>query len=301
MKTIIIKTQAELDALPDSFSEFTVIEIRSDPATIISINKARDSSSVEAYGSSRVVAYGSSRVVAYGSSRVDAWDSSRVVAWDSSRVVAYGSSRVDARGSSRVVAFDFAAIQMLSILVTIKLFNYSVVSVRGFKPKTKIIKKHKTATIIKTPERIERSFNEWLRQGYIHADGITKKLISKKKIGNVEVFEVEEFLERASSFVVKNGNVFSHGKTIKEAKESLKYKISNRDTSEFKKWKLNDLKKVGDLIRAYRAITGACEFGTKQFCESIKLKEKYTVKEVIKLTEGKYGNKEFSEFFGRIE
>ena len=35
MKTIIIKTQSEIDALPDSFNEFTCIEIRSIERIII--------------------------------------------------------------------------------------------------------------------------------------------------------------------------------------------------------------------------------------------------------------------------
>jgi hypothetical protein len=64
MKTIIVKTQSDLDSLPQKFDEYTVIEIRSDPGTWLKVTKAR----------------GSSRVVARGSSRVVAWDSSRVVA-----------------------------------------------------------------------------------------------------------------------------------------------------------------------------------------------------------------------------
>ena len=186
---------------------------------------------------------------------------------------------------------------MLSSLVVLVLYNYSIASVRGFKPVKKIERKHKTTTVVNTPVKIEMSFTELLKQGYVHADGITKKLISKKKIGDVEVFEVEEFLERSSSFVIKKGNVFSHGKTIAEAKESLKYKISSRDTSEFKRWKVDEVKQVEDLIVAYRAITGACEFGTKQFCESQSLKKKYSVNEVIKLTEGKFGHEVFAGFF----
>ena len=64
VKTIVIKTQAELDALPDSFEEFTVIEIRSSPDILISVKKAWESSRVVAWGSSSVVARESSRVEA---------------------------------------------------------------------------------------------------------------------------------------------------------------------------------------------------------------------------------------------
>lgn len=268
MKTIVVKTQAELDALPDSFTEYTVIEIRSEANTCIKVTKA--------YGSSRVEAYGSSRVAAYGSSRVEAHD------------------------SSRVEAYDFATTQMLSSLVVLILFNYSIASVRGFKPKTKIVRKHKTTTVVETPERIERSFKEWLKMGYVHADGITKKFLSKKKIGNIEVFEVEEFLDRKSSYVVKKDNIFSHGKTIKEAKDSLKYKISSRDTTPFKKWKMDTVVTQAKMIEAYRVITGACEYGVRQWAESKKLPTKLSVKKAIELVGDSYGHKQFTEFFGKV-
>ena len=54
MKTIIVTTQAELDALPSSFAEFTEIEIRADKATEIVVRKTPASSTVRAYGSSTV-------------------------------------------------------------------------------------------------------------------------------------------------------------------------------------------------------------------------------------------------------
>jgi hypothetical protein len=328
MKTVIIKSQAELDALPEKFEEFTVIEIRSPDNVWIKVTKARDSSRVEAWGSSQVeawdssqvVAWDSSRVVARGSSQVEAWDSSRVVAWDSSRVVARGSSQVEAWdssqveawdssqveawGSSRVVAwdssrvecFDFSMIAVFSAAVMIqKLMDYSVASLRDVKPK--IEKKSKTATVIKTPPCIERSFKEWLAQGHVHADGITKKLISSKKVDAIEVFTVEDFLGRKESFVAKRGDTFSHGETVEKAIEGLRYKLSDRDTSKFKRWRLEDNKSVDEIIQAYRAITGACEFGVKQFCEGKKLPNPLTIKAAIELTKGQYGSEQFEEFF----
>jgi hypothetical protein len=92
--------------------------------------------------------------------------------------------------------------------------------------------------------------------------------------------------------------LFSHGETIEKAIEGLRYKLSDRDTSKYKKWKKSDSKPIEEIIQAYRAITGACEFGVKQFCESKKLKQKYKISEVIKITSGAYGNKRFAEFFG---
>ena len=79
MNTIIVKTQKELDKLPDSFKEFTYIEIRSDKNTEIIVNKTYGSSQVTAYDSSQVTACDSSQVTAYGSSQVTACDSSQTI------------------------------------------------------------------------------------------------------------------------------------------------------------------------------------------------------------------------------
>ena len=148
MSTIVVKTQQELDRLPDSFKEYTYIEIRSDRDVLIQITKNRGSSQVTAYGSSQVTAYGSSQVTAhgssqvtaYGSSQVTAYDSSRVRACDSSQVTTYGSSRVRAYdssrvrayGSSQVRAYGNSMIAILSALVIIhKIAQYAIVALDG--------------------------------------------------------------------------------------------------------------------------------------------------------------------------
>ncbi len=127
MNEIIIKTQAEWDALPQSFAEETLIKIKSSPDFWLIIDKARGSSHVEARGSSHVearesshvearesshvVAWESSHVVALGSSHVEAWESSHVEARGSSHVVAWGSSHVEARGSSHVEARESSHVE----------------------------------------------------------------------------------------------------------------------------------------------------------------------------------------------
>lgn len=54
MKTIVVKTQAEWDALPKAFSEWTEIEIHSSADILIEIRTNPDSSNVTAYDSSNV-------------------------------------------------------------------------------------------------------------------------------------------------------------------------------------------------------------------------------------------------------
>lgn len=248
MNVIVIKTQAEIDALPDRFDTYTRIEIRSSVGERISIKKSRENSSV--------------------------------VAWENSSVVAY----------------QFALIAVLAATVIIKhLADYAVASLRGVKPK--IEKRDDTTTVVETPRYLDLSFETWLERGYVCADGILKKLVSRKKLGDVEVFTVSEFPKRTETFVVKRGETFSHGETVEQAIESLRYKLTDRDTSRFKSWNKKTKVTLDDAIQAYRAITGACEFGTRQFCESQTIPEDLTVGKVIKMTKGQYGAETFAGFF----
>lgn len=48
------------------------------------------------------------------------------------------------------------------------------------------------------------------------------------------------------------------------------------------------------------AITGACEAGTKHFVGGLKeLKPRYTIAEIIELTDGQFGATDFRNFFER--
>jgi hypothetical protein len=92
---------------------------------------------------------------------------------------------------------------------------------------------------------------------------------------------------------------WSHGDSLKEAKEDLIYKISNRKKEDYLGLTLEDKLTFEDGIMCYRVITGACSFGVKDYVKNrlVKKKKEYTIKEIIKMTEGEYGNKEFCGFF----
>ena len=143
MAEITIKTQAELDALPAKFEEYTHIYIQGGtPYDRIVVRvawenssveawgnssvEARENSSVEAWENSSVVARGNSSVVARGNSSVEArenssvvargnssveaWENSSVEAWENSSVVARGNSSVVARGNSSVEARENSSV-----------------------------------------------------------------------------------------------------------------------------------------------------------------------------------------------
>lgn len=69
-------------------------------------------------------------------------------------------------------------------------------------------------------------------------------------------------------YLVTDGNgKWAHGDTVKEAKDDLIYKISNRDKSKCEGWTTQTEVSFEEAIEAYRAITGACAAGTKGFVE----------------------------------
>jgi hypothetical protein len=135
------------------------------------------------------------------------------------------------------------------------------------------------------------------RQGYLLADGILQRIVSKKKTTALTVYKTKHLVLDDVNYVVFNGEHFSHGKTLKQAKDDLMFKLTKRDLSEFKKLNVNKKLKLSELISIYRNVTGACETGVKSFVKSIDAKSSYTIKEVFKLTKGQYGSDKFAEFF----
>ena len=93
MQKIIVTTQAELDALPLRFDEYTQIVIQNTKGMRL---------------------------------RVVAWENSSVVAWDNSRVVALENSSVEARGNSRVVAWGNSVIRVFAKIAKLILHGFSV-------------------------------------------------------------------------------------------------------------------------------------------------------------------------------
>ena len=142
----------------------------------------------------------------------------------------------------------------------------------------------------------KESFFEWRNRKYIKADGIFSKVISQKR----NVFKIQKIGSTKETYLVTDGNgKFSHGETIKEAKEDLIFKISNRDKSDYKGLTLGSKMSFEKAIECYRIITGACSLGTKDFVSNrlIKKEKEYTIAEMIKVTKGEYGNFTFKQFF----
>ena len=154
---------------------------------------------------------------------------------------------------------------------------------------------------VKNAKKIALKFNFecFLKLGFLFADGVLAKILEKKR----NVYKIQIVGQAKVSFCIEIDGQFSHGDTIKQAKEDLKYKITNRDKSKYENWTLDKKITLKQAIEMYRVVTGACETGTKHFVENVLTVKKkyYTVKEVIELTDGQYNNELLKEFFKNRE
>ena len=99
----------------------------------------------------------------------------------------------------------------------------------------------------------------------------------------------------------KNG-IYAHGGTVKQAYFDWLFKTSDRDVEQYRSVQTDEIHELSYWVVAYRTITGACSLGTNNYLENNKdkYKDKMTLNEVIKATEGQYGSNTFKEFFQQM-
>ena len=195
------------------------------------------------------------------------------------------SSTIDAGGSSTIKAGDSS---------TINAGGSNIVIVR--RDIFEVIQSKEGDIIQLCPYKIAGHLVGGLKDGVLHiiADDILSKVISKKG----DIYKVINHGETKQSYLIKSGDKYSHGATLKQARDSLVYKLADRDTSKYKDFTLKTVLKKDEAISCYMSITGACERRTKYFVDKQeKLKSKMTIQEIIELTKGQYGNYSFSKFF----
>jgi hypothetical protein len=137
------------------------------------------------------------------------------------------------------------------------------------------------------------SLFEW--DNHIKCDDRFSEVISKK--GNV--WKLKDICKDKIYYLVTDGNgKYAHGDTIKQAKDDLIYKISNRDVSQYHNIDLDEKYSFVECITMYRCITGSCSTGVKNFIETNGIKKQsYSVNDIILLTKNNYGNESFNKFF----
>ena len=136
---------------------------------------------------------------------------------------------------------------------------------------------------------------EYVSGKYLYADGILTHIKKKKKIGEYTLF-VGKIPNR---HVIFDGKHYEHCRNFRDGVADLLFKsAADRGADQYKGISLDDSFTVEELKRMYRVITGACKAGTESFVNSLKdLKDKYTVREVIEMTDGQYNAEKFKAFF----
>ena len=136
---------------------------------------------------------------------------------------------------------------------------------------------------------------EYVSGKYLYADGILTHIKKKKKIGEYTLF-IGKIPNR---HVIFDGKHYAHCRNFRDGVADLLFKsAADRGADQYRGISLDDSFTVEELKRMYRVITGACEAGTESFVNSLKdLKDKYTVREVIEMTDGQYGAEQFRAFF----
>ena len=135
----------------------------------------------------------------------------------------------------------------------------------------------------------------WQDGKYIKVDGIFTEVVKQK--GNV--YHVKKLNNDKIFYLITDGERWSHGDTLKEAKEDLVYKVTNKTKDDYKNLTKSSVLTFEEAVVCYRVITGACSFGVKDFVKNklIKVEKNYSIETIIEKTIGYYGNEEFKKYF----
>jgi len=125
---------------------------------------------------------------------------------------------------------------------------------------------------------------EWVEVDF--TDGMFSYVISNKNGVTKVKTEGGDVLYIVSD---ENGNS-AHGKTIKQAREDLVYKVIAKFDG-----KLPTKATGKEWVGIYRAVTGACGAGIKAFVDEVgaDLEKQYTPKQIAKIAVGRYGIDKF--------
>ena len=130
------------------------------------------------------------------------------------------------------------------------------------------------------------------------SDGLKMIKISEKKRDGITIIKAKTLnRNHEECYIVKDGEYKSHGETLKEALEDLQYK---KLESEEVQAIVEEIKKTGKVNKAqYRAITGACQFGTNKFCEEHNItEEEIDLEDLRKILINDYGAEKFWNLIG---
>lgn len=100
-----------------------------------------------------------------------------------------------------------------------------------------------------------------------------------------------------ASYLVTDGTLTAHGATLREARADLRLKQTGADTTPYRGWTLATVVSQEDAILAYRAITGACGQGVRDWLAQRRVPARISIQQIVDLTHGQYGAAQFKAFF----
>ena len=144
------------------------------------------------------------------------------------------------------------------------------------------------------PESNSNMFDSFYKNKFVFADRILTKLLSRKKEAGVIIYKTQRLGKKEVVYIAtKDNKTFAHGKSVREAVMELEFKSGKRDISEYKNMPPDTIKPPQEWAFIYRMITGACQAGVSMFMDRHKLKERYTLAEIIEATKGQFGCDKF--------
>ena len=142
------------------------------------------------------------------------------------------------------------------------------------------------SNIVEQGKELKKGYNR--ERKYIYFDNILwGNVKSIKKIENKTIYKTP------LGYCVVEKETSAHGKNLREAMEDLIYKETQKEDKEKI---VAEIKKTGKVNRTqYRAITGACKYGTNKFCgeHNIQNLEEISLEELRKILINDYGAEKF--------
>lgn len=140
---------------------------------------------------------------------------------------------------------------------------------------------------------------DYVEGRYLYCDDTLIHVKRKKKIG-----EYTYYVGKINGMnAIYDGENYAHCKDFRDGVNDLEFKkAEDRGASQYRDYTLDTVVSFEDAKTMYRIITGSCKAGTEQFVNGLRsVKEQYTVREIIEITENAYRGEVFKAFFTKQE
>jgi hypothetical protein len=135
--------------------------------------------------------------------------------------------------------------------------------------------------------------------GFLKADGRFSRVIAKHALTDGNVWKLDSVKGGEEHYLLEVNGFCAHGKTVQEARDSLVFKVGSRDLTRFADTTTETVLSFAQAVDLYRAVTGACEEGTREFVRrrGVDISQDISVSRMLEITQDEYGHTTFKDFF----